>query len=104
MSGVPQRNTVTATGRSGKTYTFTEYSIGTEFKSVGGVYMFLKGRDPVYVGQTGDLSERFDDHHKARTIRGHGANVICVQVVSSERERLAIEQDLLANYNWPSNG
>ena len=104
MSAVPQRNTVNATGRSGKTYTFTEYPIGTEFKSLGAVYMFLNGRATVYVGQTEDLSERFDDHHKADCIRRHGATVICVLVVSGEAERLAIERDLLANYPWPCNG
>ena len=104
-SAVPQRNTVTATGRSGKTYSFTEYPIGTEFQSFGAVYMFLKGRDPVYVGQTGDMSERFDDHHKADCIRRRGATVICVLAVSSEAERLAIERDLLmASYTWPCNG
>jgi hypothetical protein len=104
MSAVPQRNTVNATGRSGKTYTFSEYAIGTEFKPVGAVYMFLNVREPVYVGQTEDLSERFDNHHKADCIRRRGATVICVLVVSSEAERLAIERDLLANYSWPCNG
>jgi hypothetical protein len=99
-----QRNTVTAQGRSGRTYTFNEYPVGTEFKPIGGVYMFLKDRDPIYVGQTGDLSERFEDHHKAASIRRRGANRVCVLAERSEAQRLAIEGDILANYNWPANG
>lgn len=82
------------------------YSLDTTFKSLPGVYIFLKSsnNNPVYVGETGDLSSRFDDHHKAAAIRNLGADRIGVLVEQNDAQRLAIERDLLTNYNWPCNG
>ncbi len=76
-----ERPKVTATGKSGTTYTFTVYDLATTFRPIGGVYLFLKNRNPVYVGQTGDLSTRFDNHHKASEITRNGASCIAVLVV-----------------------
>lgn len=95
---------ITAKGVSGFDYRFHLYPIGTSFKPLPGVYVFLKGGDPVYVGETADLSERFDNHHKAMAIRRHGANQIGVLVESNGERRLAIERDLLGGYHWPCNG
>jgi len=95
---------ITAKGRSGRQYQFELYGLDTTFKQVGGVYVFLRGSDPVYVGHTGDLSERFDGHHKAAAIRAKGADRIGVLVEGSEQRRLAIESDLLGGYQWPCNG
>lgn len=103
MSTTATKPQVTATGRSQKVYTFNEYPFGTEFRPIGAVYVVLKERQPIYVGQTGDLSVRFVDHHKHQCMRRHGATVICILAVSSEAERLRIEQDLLDNYDWPCN-
>ncbi len=100
---------VTATGKSGKKYEFSVYPWGTTFKALGGVYLVLKkkqtgGYDVLYVGQTGDLSERFDDHHKQGCFNRNGKTHIAVKVESVEKTRLAIERDLSDNYNPTCNG
>lgn len=95
--------TVTATGHSGRNYSFYKYALGTPFRAVGGVYMILKGLDPLYVGQTEDLSARFGNHHKEPCWLRRRADTICVMVEASEQNRLSVENDLLANYNWPCN-
>lgn len=95
-------------GASGKTYTFDVYPWGTTFKAVGAVYLVLKKNQSnysiLYIGQTGDLSERFDDHHKASCFTRHGRTHIGILVESSETRRLAIEADLIANYKPVCNG
>lgn len=95
---------ISAQGSSRTQYNFALYPIDTDFKPLGGVYIFLRGKEPVYVGQTGDLSGRFDDHHKAVAIERQGANQIGILLEANERKRLQIESDLLGNYNWPCNG
>jgi len=95
------------TGASGKKYTFYVYPWGTEFKAVGGVYAVLKNNGStnsvIYIGQTGDLSERFDNHHKKDCFRRHGATHIAAFVEGNEQARLAAESDLIAAYNPPCN-
>jgi hypothetical protein len=100
-------------GISGQAYTFNVHSWGTPLKSIGGIYVVTRAKpnlqggrthDVLYVGQTGDLSERFDAHHKADSFRRHGATDICARVEQSERARLNIEADLIAAYNPPCNG
>jgi hypothetical protein len=94
---------ITAHGKSGTPYPFRLYSLDTRFKAIGGIYIFLCGQTPVYCGQTGDLSTRFDGHHKAAEISLHRADCIGVLVEEDEDRRLAIERDLLENYMWPCN-
>ena len=102
---------LTLTGKSGTNYTFQMYPWGTEFKALGGVYIVTKraagngggSHSLIYVGVTGDLSERLDNHHKAKCFKGHGANCVGVLLEESEKKRLAIEADLLAGYTWPCN-
>ena len=101
------------TGASGKKYTFYVYPMSAEFKQVGGVYAFTLATPKtgggnthsiLYVGQTGDLSSRFDDHHKEDCFVRRGANRHCAMVVENEETRLAIERDLIDSYNPPCNG
>ncbi len=105
--------TLELTGASGKKYAFLVYPWGTTFKPIGGVYAVTRATSNqaggqthtiVYLGQTGDLSERFDDHHKADCFNRRSANCICVHVEDNEKSRLAIEADLIAAYNPPCNG
>ncbi len=105
--------TVTFTGTSGATYGFEVYPWDTGFNAVGAIYLVTKrsrnsgGRfshTRIYVGQTSDLSERFDNHHQASCFSGHGVNCICVYREDSERQRLQIEADLISNYRPPCNG
>lgn len=101
------------TGVSGRNYTFHVFGGDVQFKPGAGVYAITRAEPNangghkhqiLYVGQTGDLSERFDQHHKAESCRRHGANRICAMLASDEQTRLAIERDLVAKYNPPCNG
>ena len=105
--------TLVLTGTSGRKYTFYIFAFGTEFKPAGGVYAMTRatpnttgGNDHkvLYIGQTGDMSKRFDDHHKEDCFTRQGANRHCAMVEQNEQARLAIEQDLIAAYYPPCNG
>jgi hypothetical protein len=91
---------VSVAGASGTSYEFEVHQWGTDFKDVGAVYLILRNGSPgryglLYIGQTGDLSERFDNHHKRTCFDRNGKTHIGVKVVSAERQRLNIESDLL---------
>ena len=94
------------TGQSGTTYTYQIYDIGTTFTATPANYIFAKETKPrtweaVYIGQTGNLSERFDDHHKMPCIRRNGATHIHAHKSSGDESiRLAEETDLV-RYNQP---
>lgn len=99
------------TGKSGQTYSFQVYAWGTGFKSLGAVYAITKrvvtnGKGHhtfIYFGHTGDLSERFDDHHKDNCFTRNDVNCICILLESNEATRLAIETDLIRAHNTPCN-
>ena len=102
-------STLTLTGKSGRQYEFKCYPIGTEFRPVAAVYAVTKRKTDrthtvIYVGQTSNLPERFDDHHKAACFSGHGANCICIHRDNNESSRQEKEADLIAAYNPPCNG
>ncbi|MDE2462124.1 MAG: GIY-YIG nuclease family protein [Alphaproteobacteria bacterium] len=105
--------TIAFTGKSKKRYKFTVHPLGTEFKSVGAVYFITSRKKTksgsyvhtrIYVGETGDLSERFDNHHKEKCFKKHGANCICIHREEDEDARLEIEQDLIDLCDPPCNG
>ena len=101
MSHAP---TINWRGRSGREYAYHIYPIGTEFKSAPGNYVFAKQTrpntfQPIYIGETEDLSQRFDNHHKMPCIRRNGATHITVHAnYNGEQARKAEEADLIANY------
>lgn len=95
--------TTTWYGKSGKEYKYDIYQIGTLFDSGPGNYVFaryesdIKNYIPIYVGQTADLSDTFDDHHKMPCIQRNRASFICIRrSSSSEKNRMAEEADLIA--------
>ena len=100
--------TCTWTGTSGKKYVHYVHLIGTSLKAEAGNYIFAKVVNgywsPVYIGQTANLAERFDDHHKAQCIKSNGATHIHAHLNAMERERLAEEADLLASHKTSCNG
>lgn len=108
-----KHGTITFTGASGKKYEFTAYAWDTQFKKgFGAVYFITKRRQNtdggyshmrIYVGQTDDLSTRFDNHHKENCFRRNNANCKCIFGEQNEDKRLAIENDLLRNYNPTCN-
>ena len=79
------------------------------FKELPGNYVFAKrtasgGFVPIYVGETGDLSERFDDHHKKECIIRRGATHLHAHTSSAEREKRAEEeQDIIVRWTPPCN-
>lgn len=103
-----ERRTIEWEGASGKKYKYLIYPLGTKFMPVGGNYIFAKETtphtwSPVYIGETGDLSTRFDAHHKAACIAKNGATAIHVHRNDSHADRLAEEADLLAKWNTSCN-
>ncbi len=103
---------VTFTGESGEQYSFTAYSQDTTFNAVGAVYLITHrvkdsaanhNHTMIYVGQTGDLSNRPSNHHKTDCFDTHDANCICIYPEENEDRRLSIETDLRRAYNPPCN-
>ena len=96
-------------GKSGKEYKYWIHTMGTTFNNkTGANYVFAKETTevhykPIYIGQTGNLSERFDNHHKMPCIKKNSATHICVHLNSSEQNRLAEESDLLQRWSTPCN-
>ncbi|HVT84082.1 MAG TPA: hypothetical protein VHD35_02725 [Chitinophagaceae bacterium] len=95
-------------GKSGTIYVFTLYNGIPELGKAGGLYIFTKAdtngnHTRIYLGRTGDLSVRFDDHHKAECIKKNGATHFGVCLMSEEKERVNAEADLLAALNFTCN-
>lgn len=91
-------------GQSGKEYHYWIHKLGTNFKKVPGNYIFVRETEdnhvPIYIGQTSDLSERFDNHHKMPCIKKNKATHIHAHTSSeSEEKRLAEETDLVKRWN-----
>ena len=71
-------STVVWPGKDGRTYECELYPIGTNFNAVSACYIFTRLNTenrwvPIYIGETSDLSERFDNHHAMPCITDHGA-------------------------------
>lgn len=96
-------------GKSGKEYKYWIFEIGHPLKQVPGNYCFAKETEPskwrpIYFGETGDLSERFDNHHKMPCIRQEGATHIHTHESSADKEtRLAEESDLVERWHPKCN-
>lgn len=105
---MPKIGDATFDGISGRGYRFEVHSMGTDFKAVGGVYAITRRsknaenghtHQAIYIGQTQDLSTRFDDHHKANCFETYGANCICTHLDDKESSRLTKENDLIRRHN-----
>ncbi len=92
-------------GKSGTKYRYWIYPMGQSFTAKPGNYIFAKETTPnkwrpIYIGQTSDLSARFDNHHKLPCIRKNEATHIHAHTNDAgEKARLAEEADLIANYD-----
>jgi len=92
-------------GKSGTEYKYWIYTISTIFTDKKGAnYIFAKETTkgsyrPIYIGQTGDLSERFDNHHKMPCIKRNEATHIHVHINNNEANRLKEESDLMQKWN-----
>ena len=110
---MPKITDMEIAGGSGRKYTFGVYPYETSWKEIGAVYVVTKrtvktegggNHDFIYVGQTENLKERHENHHKADCFEKHGANCLCVHVEEIEAKRLLIEADLIDGHKWPCNG
>ena len=95
-------------GKSGKTYLYGIYPIGTSFVAKGGSYIFCKKNNankwaPQYIGQTNDLNERLGDHEKEACAKRNGATHIHVRLNTTKANRLAEEKDLITNFKPSCN-
>ena len=100
-------------GATGNRYIFQVYPIGTEFKDIGGVYIFtrreINTRDGVlhnllYIGQTISLPIRLTRlHHKWEGVLRNRGNCVCVYSESNDSDRNRIENDLIRKYQPPLN-
>ena len=104
--------TITFTGFSGLKYEFTAHSRDTKFSAVGAVYFMTKRQKSggggnshtlIYVGETGDLSNRPLNHHRTACFDKEGANCACIYIEGSKSKRLEIETDLRDYYDPPCN-
>lgn len=92
-------------GQSGEEYLYHIYEIGRQMEPVPGNYIFARKTEagkfvPIYIGETADISERFDNHHKMPCIRENGATHICTHKSSAnDKERQAEEADLIAHWD-----
>ena len=94
-------------------YTFDDFSeLRSAFLARAGVYLFTRRRatnegfthDLVYLGETGNLSRCFDNHHREEEIKAHFANCIGIHAApANEEQRKQIETDILAAYDFPCN-
>ncbi|GBF59401.1 hypothetical protein PbB2_03101 [Candidatus Phycosocius bacilliformis] len=97
-------------GVSGTKYQYTVYLLPKDLPAKPGNYVFCKIDTnkrwiPIYMGQTENLSERFDGHHAMPCIKNHQATHIHVHVnVGGKQARLGEEKDLLRSYRPPCNG
>jgi len=93
------------TGKSGRKYLYYIFSIGTTFDPYLGNYIFAKETEPsrfqpIYIGQTENLAERFDNHHKMQCIKRNEATHIHAHKNSrGEAARRAEETDLIQEWN-----
>lgn len=94
-------------GASGRVYAFKVYALGTHFRKLSGVYVITNRSNtadgghrhqPLYVGQTEDLSQPLGGHRKAEVFLEHGANCVCLLSDASEDSRIAKERDLIAAF------
>ncbi len=102
--------TIEWTGASGRSYRYWIYLPGTQFDAKPGNYCFAKEVSPgqyvpLYFGQTIDLSERLDSHHKMGCARLRGLTHIMAKVnEGGEAARLREEADLIARWKPACNG
>jgi len=103
---------MTVKGESGNNYTFNVYGYDTIFKPLCAVYLITKrtlkpdgggSHNFIYIGETEDLSDRFNGHHKKQCFINNNANCKCVHLEDNKNTRLQIESDILGNYSFPCN-
>ncbi len=97
------------TGRSGQKYRYTVYMYGTVFGPGPANYIFARETRPgqfqaLYVGQTDDLSEPFDDPLAVECLKqGRVTHVHVRHAVNRDEVRRAERSDLISVFTPPCN-
>ena len=97
--------TCTWEGVSGKTYKYWVHSIDTTFKSVSGNYIFARespeGWYALYIGETGDLSDRLTTSHEKWDCAVHNGmtHIHAPTSSTSQSDRRDEESDLIERWN-----
>lgn len=84
---------------------FQIHPINTEFRDVGGIYMFCtynsanKMFTPVYIGKASNLANRISYHDRIEEAKELGAKYILVTKVDRETTREQIEKILIGRLN-----
>lgn len=93
-------------------YTFDVYPLDAAFHDGGAVYVVAQRHedengafeyDPVYIGQTSDLSNHFGEHPRQACFEEHNAATVCVFADPERATRQEIETALLNRYDAPCN-
>ncbi len=103
MKQMEKLGTATFRGQSGKEYDFDVYPMDHQFTCSAAVYAVthrfpFDGEDChkiIYIGETGDLSTEFEDHHKRACFVQWYANCICIHLDDEAESRLKKEDDLV---------
>lgn len=103
-----KEGTINWNGDNGKQYKYEIYPIRTTFTEGPANYVFARkasdGFHNVYAGETGDLSERFDDHERMPCIKREGATHVTMHPSSAVKsQRLEEETAIRRYYNPPCN-
>ena len=95
---------------------FTVYNLSDvlsgrrQLRPIGAVYLFTRveangNHTILYVGQTGDLSQRdIPNHQQLPCVRRHGGNSFCVHYDYDENSRRIKEYSIIQDYAPPCNG
>lgn len=104
---------VTLTDTAGTKYTFRTYDLQTSFNPIAALYVFTRrtknrnaqgySHEIIYIGETGDIEERFGNHHRAHCIKNHKANCVGFLRESAARTRKRWETNLRNTYDPPCN-
>lgn len=101
--------TITLSDKNGNSYKFELFTMNQSFNSVKAIYIVWKLTDNntkyslFYIGQTDDLSTRFDNHHKQDCFDKKWANFIGVHQVTTQADRYRIEKALIEAHRPPCN-
>ncbi len=103
---------LTLTGASRTKYDFSVYPDGESVPVGAGIY-YVSARTQkegggyfhrhIYIGESENVAERFNGHHKEDCFTQHKANCVSIHPDDDNLSRLKKESDLIAAYDPPCN-
>lgn len=110
MSDVQDKTlSIVLTGQSGREYRYWIYELPPTFGDAPGNYAFAKRTTSgkwaiIYIGETENLSDRFDNHHAMPCAKRQGAtHIFAHKTEGGKSERVTEETDLVRKYSPPCN-